>query len=67
MVVYIMTLEERCYVIYGTGFKALKIKGISNKNKLVESLKKKGYKPSFSVLNPNSASGKKCKLIPTTY
>jgi hypothetical protein len=62
-----MTLEERCYVIYGNGFKALKIKGISNKNKLIESLKLKGFSPKSSQLNCNSATGKKCKTTPTLY
>jgi hypothetical protein len=62
-----MTLEERCYVIYGIGFKALKIKGMSNKNKLIDSLKVKGFKPRSSLLNCESASGKKCKTTPTLY
>ena len=31
-----MSLEDRCYVVYGNGtdFKPLKIKGYSNRNKL---------------------------------
>jgi len=62
-----MSLEERCYVIYGTGFKALKIKGISNKNKLISSLKLKGFSPKFSLLNCNSERGKKCKTTATLY
>lgn len=62
-----MTLEERCYVIYGKDFKALKIKGYSNKNKLIESLKLKGLKPKSSLLNCNSPTGKKCKITPTLY
>jgi hypothetical protein len=62
-----MSLEERCYVIYGNGFKALKIKGASNKNKLVDSLKLKGFSPKSSQLNPQSAAGKKCKSTPTSY
>ncbi len=60
-------LEERCYVVYGKGFKPLKIKGYSNKNKLLESLKVKGFKPKSSLLNSNSANGKKCKTTPTFY
>jgi hypothetical protein len=62
-----MPLEERCYVIYGIGFKALKIKGISNKNKLIDSLRIKRFYPKFSLLNCNSPSGKKCKSTPTLY
>jgi hypothetical protein len=62
-----MNLEERCYVVYGKGFKPLKIKGYSNKNKLLESLKVKGFKPKSSLLNSNSANGKKCKTTPTFY
>ena len=61
-----MSLEERCYVVYG-GFNALKIKGISNRNKLIESLKLKGFSPKYTVLNPNSESGKQCKTTPTLY
>lgn len=62
-----MKLEERCYVIYGTNFKPLKIKGFSNKNKLIESLESKGLKPKYSLLNCNSPNGKKCKTTPTLY
>ena len=62
-----MPFEERCYVIHGIGFKALKIKGISNKNKLIDSLRIKGFYPKFSLLNCNSPSGKKCKSTPTLY
>lgn len=62
-----MTLEERCYVIYGNGFKPLKIRGLTNKNKLIEKLKLKGFSPKTSLLNCNSASGKKCKTTPTAY
>jgi hypothetical protein len=40
-----MILEERCYVVYEKGFKPLKIKGYSNRNKLIDSLKLKGFKP----------------------
>jgi hypothetical protein len=44
-----MILEERSYVVSGKGFKTLKIKGYSNRNKLIESLKLKGFKPTSSV------------------
>ena len=36
ILIEIMTIQERCYVIYGNGFKPLKIKGMSNKNKLID-------------------------------
>ena len=62
-----MPLEERCYVIHGNGFKPLKIKGTSNKNKLIDSLKLKGFSPKSSSLNCNSAAGKKCKSTPKLY
>jgi hypothetical protein len=64
-----MSLEDRCYVVYGNGtnFKPLKIKGYSNKNKLIESLKLKGFKPKSSLLNCNSPNGKNCKTTPTLY
>jgi hypothetical protein len=62
-----MILEDRCYVVYGKGFKPLKIKGFENRNKLIDSLKIKGFKPKSSLLNSNSANGKKCKTTPTLY
>jgi len=62
-----MSFEERCYVIYGNGFKPLKIKGMSNKNKLIETLQLKGFSPKSSSLNCKSPSGKKCKTTPTLY
>jgi hypothetical protein len=60
-------LEERCYVVSGIGFLPLKIKGHSNKKALIESLKKKGFSPIYSQLNPNSKSGKACTTTPTPY
>jgi hypothetical protein len=62
-----MSLKERCYVIYGNGFKALKIKGLSNKDDLIDKLKLKGFSPKSVQLNCNSPSGKKCKTTPTLY
>lgn len=62
-----MILEERCYVVYGTQFKPLKIKGFENRNKLLESLKAKGFTPKSSLLNCSSQNGKKCKTTPTFY
>ena len=47
--------------------KGVKIKGYSNRNKLIDSLKLKGFKPKSSLLNCNSANGKKCKITPTFY
>lgn len=62
-------LEDRCYVVYGYGaqFKPLKIKGYSNRNKLIKLLQLKGFNPKTSLLNCNSANGKKCKTTPTFY
>ena len=62
-----MLLEERCYVVYGKGFDPFKIKGYSNKNKLINKLNLKGFNPKSSLLNCNSYSGKKCKITPTLY
>ena len=62
-----MLLEERCYVVYGKGFDPFKIKGYSNKNKLINKLNLKGLNPKSSLLNCNSYSGKKCKNTPTLY
>ena len=62
-----MLLEDRCYVVYGKGFDPFKIKGYSNKNKLINKLNSKGFNPKSSLLNCNSYSGKKCKTTPTFY
>ena len=62
-----MILEERCYVVYGKGFRPLKIRGFENINKLLESLKVEGFKPKSSLLNCSSQNGKKCKTTPTFY
>ena len=62
-----MTKEDRCYVVYGTKFKPLKIKGLDNKNKLMNKLKLKGFKPKYTRLNCFSKSGIGCKTTPTPY
>lgn len=31
-------MEDRCYVIYGSGFDPIKIKGLSNRKKYMEKL-----------------------------
>jgi hypothetical protein len=59
-----MSFEERCYVVYGKGFAALKIKGMSNKNKLMDSLRLKGLKPKSSGLSAKKGT---CKTVPTLY
>lgn len=61
-----MTFEEQCYVVYGKGIKPLKIKGLDNKNGLVEKLKQQGFKPKYSQLNSIIYS-KICKTKPTSY
>ena len=62
-----MSFEDRCYVVFGTGFKPLKIRGMSNKDSLLESLRQKGFKPKYTLLNCDSPTGKKCKTTPTLY
>ena len=61
-----MSLEERCYAVYGKGIKALKIKGLSNRNKLMDSLRLKGIKPKSSKISTKKYS-KTCKRVPTLY
>ena len=61
------SLESRCYVVYGSKFKPLKIKGFSNRNKLVNLLRIKGLKPKTYLLNCDSQNGKSCKTMPTLY
>ena len=47
-----MSLEDRCYVVYGNGtnFKPLKIKGYSNRNKLIESLHRWTFKTTINLI-----------------
>lgn len=61
------SLESRCYIVYGSNFKSLMIKGFSNRNKLVNLLRTKGLKPNTSLLSSDSQNGKNCKTIPTLY
>lgn len=51
--------KEQCYVVYGNNFKPVKIKGLENKNKLLKTYKKKGFKPKYSRLN-NKKYKKSC-------
>ncbi len=44
------TLEDRCYVVAGSNFKPLQIKGKKAKDKLIKSLKAKGKKGIISNL-----------------
>ena len=60
-----MSFEERCYVVYGKGFKALKIRGMTNKNKLMDSLRLKGFKPKSSGLSKKYS--RTCKKVSTLY
>ncbi len=60
-------MENRCYVVYGTNFRALKVKGILNRNNLIDYLRNNGLKPKSSLLNPFSKNGKQCKTTPTFY
>ncbi len=46
------SLEDRCYVILGKGFKSIRIKGNSSKKEAMEKLKNMGFSPSSYNLNP---------------
>ena len=61
-----MSFEERCYAVYGRGFTALKIKGMSNKNKLMDSLRSKGFKPKSTLISSKKYSDI-CTTEPTLY
>ena len=60
-----MSFEERCYVVYGKGFTALKIRGMSNRNKLMDSLRSNGFKPKSSSLSKKYS--RTCKTVSTLY
>jgi len=61
-----MSFEERCYVVYGNRFSALKIKGIKNRNTLMDSLRSEGFKPKSSLISTKKYS-ESCKTVPTLY
>ena len=61
-----MSFEERCYAVYGTGFTALKIKGMSNRNKLMVSLRSDGFKPKSTRISSKKYS-EICTTKPTLY
>jgi hypothetical protein len=61
------SLESRCYIVYGSNFKSMMVKGFSNRNKLVNLLRTKGLKPITSLLNSDSQNEKNCKTTPTLY
>ena len=61
------SLESRCYIVYGSNFKSMMVKGFSNRNKLVNLLRTKGLKPNTSLLNSDSQNVENCKTTPTLY
>jgi hypothetical protein len=61
------SLESRCYLIYGSKFKPLMVKGFSNRSKVVNLLRTKGLKPNTSLLHSDSENSKNCKTTPTLY
>ena len=61
-----MSFEKRCYAVYGKGFTALKIKGMSNRNKLMDSLRSDGFKPKSSLISSKKYSDI-CETVPTLY
>jgi len=50
---------DTCYVVYGNGeFNPIKIKGESEKNDLLERIKKQGFKPKYSLVSAKTCSRK---------
>lgn len=41
--------NEQCYIVYGTGFNPMKIKGIDARNKLMMQIKNKGFAPKYTA------------------
>ena len=51
--------DDKCYVVYGTGtFNPIKIKGLSEKNALLERIKKQGFNPKYSTVSAKTCSRK---------
>jgi hypothetical protein len=44
-------MDSRCYVVYGSGFNPMKIKGNTEKVKLIAYIKKMGFTPKYVVVN----------------
>jgi len=43
-------INDRCYVVYGSRFNPMKIKGLSEKKALMAKLKKMGFTPKYSLI-----------------
>lgn len=56
--------NDRCYVVYGTGFNPMKIRTSKSRKGLMTRIKKHGFKPKYSLL---SATRRSCKKDPTLY
>jgi hypothetical protein len=50
--------EDTCYVIHGSGFNPIKIRGQSEKNALLERIKKQGFNPKYSTVSAKTCSRK---------
>jgi hypothetical protein len=51
--------SDTCYVVYGNGsFNPIKIRGQSEKNALLERIKKQGFNPRYSLLSAKTCSRK---------
>lgn len=61
------SLNEKCYVVYATNMKPLKVRGITNKKRLLKTLRRKGFAPKSVVLNSKSRNTRNCKSNPTNY
>jgi len=59
------TIEtDRCYVVYGTGFNPMKIRGSKPRKGLMTRIKKRGFKPKYSLVSAKKGT---CKKKPILY
>ena len=49
--------NDTCYVVYGNGgFNPIKIKGMEEKNALMDRIKKQGFNPKYSKVSAKTCS-----------
>ena len=54
-------IKTHCYIVYGSGFNPMKIKGIDARNKLMTRIKNRGFTPKYV------ATSRSCTRKATLY
>jgi len=56
--------KDHCYVVYGIGFNPMKISGSKTRKQLMTRIKKRGFKPKYSLVSAKKGT---CKKKPILY